>query len=66
MESPLDVAGAPMLGGLARGYGSPGGYAASPRGVYASPRSQGYSPSPARRAATPQPQVRAPTELKHH
>ncbi|CAH0697661.1 unnamed protein product [Spodoptera exigua] len=49
--------GGNMLGGMARGYGSPGAYAASPRGVYASPRSQGYSPSPARPAGTPQPQV---------
>ncbi|KAH9644964.1 hypothetical protein HF086_003294 [Spodoptera exigua] len=50
--------GGNMLGGMARGYGSPGAYAASPRGVYASPRSQGYSPSPARPAGTPQPQAR--------
>ncbi|XP_050555191.1 uncharacterized protein LOC126911559 isoform X4 [Spodoptera frugiperda] len=57
-SSGLDVSGGGggMLGGMARGYGSPGGYAASPRGVYASPRSQGYSPSPARPAGTPQPQ----------
>ncbi|XP_026730669.1 trithorax group protein osa [Trichoplusia ni] len=61
MDSPLDVGSA--LGGLSRGYSSPGGpggpgagYAGSPRAVYASPRSQGYSPSPARPAGTPQPQ----------
>lgn len=59
MDSPLDVSN--PLAGMGRGYSSPGGggagYAASPRGVYASPRSQGYSPSPARPAGTPQPQV---------
>ncbi|XP_063897909.1 LOW QUALITY PROTEIN: uncharacterized protein LOC110382226 [Helicoverpa armigera] len=56
MESPLEVS-APL--GMTRAYGSPGAYG-SPRGVYASPRSQGYSPSPARPAGTPQ-----PAELLH-
>uniref|UniRef100_A0A2A4J511 Uncharacterized protein n=1 Tax=Heliothis virescens TaxID=7102 RepID=A0A2A4J511_HELVI len=55
MESPLEVA-APL--GMARAYGSPGAYG-SPRGVYASPRSQGYSPRRARRAGQRRRVVRA-------
>ncbi|KAJ0171219.1 hypothetical protein K1T71_013418 [Dendrolimus kikuchii] len=59
MDSPLEASSS--LGALGRGYGSPGPgaggqFCASPRGVYASPRSQGYSPSPHRPAGTPQPQ----------
>ncbi|XP_059047003.1 collagen alpha-1(I) chain [Achroia grisella] len=72
LESPLDVSGALLGRGYGSpgagpagpagpggaGPGGPGGagYAASPRAVYASPRSQGYSPGPARPAGTPQPQ----------